>query len=73
MDREIPSMWEGEFTIRIYHPVIESYSADELLPALVYAHGGGWVFGNLNTHDGLCRCALARLVSALCVCVCVCV
>jgi acetyl esterase len=26
---------------------------------LVYFHGGGWVFGSINTHDGVCR-ALAR-------------
>ena len=24
------------------------------LPGLVYAHGGGWVFGNLDSHDVLC-------------------
>jgi acetyl esterase len=24
-------------------------------PALLYAHGGGWVMGDLDTHDGLCR------------------
>src|SRR5690242_9282559 len=27
----------------------------ETLPALVYFHGGGWVIGNLDTHDSLCR------------------
>jgi len=26
---------------------------------LVYLHGGGWVFGSLDSHDGLC-CALAH-------------
>ncbi len=25
------------------------------LPALVFYHGGGWVLGNLDTIDGLCR------------------
>lgn len=24
-------------------------------PAVLYAHGGGWVLGGLDTHDGLCR------------------
>jgi acetyl esterase len=24
-------------------------------PLLVYYHGGGWVVGDLDTHDGLCR------------------
>ena len=24
-------------------------------PALVFYHGGGWVIGDLDTHDGLCR------------------
>ena len=27
----------------------------EILPALVYFHGGGWVIGDLDTHDSLCR------------------
>ena len=25
------------------------------LPVLVYYHGGGWVIGDLETHDTLCR------------------
>jgi acetyl esterase len=28
---------------------------DDRVPVLVYAHGGGWVMGGLDTHDGLCR------------------
>jgi acetyl esterase/lipase len=38
--------------IRIYTPVGAS---TEHLPGLVYFHGGGWVFGSLDTHDALCR------------------
>ncbi len=24
-------------------------------PVILYAHGGGWVMGDLDTHDGFCR------------------
>jgi len=42
----------GDLAVRIYRPA--SAPADAKLPCLVYAHGGGWVFGNLDSHDVLC-------------------
>ncbi|MCW3839850.1 alpha/beta hydrolase [Micromonospora yasonensis] len=27
----------------------------DAMPVVLYAHGGGWVMGNVETHDGLCR------------------
>jgi len=36
--------------VRAYRPV-----PGEVLPALVYFHGGGWTIGDLDTHDVLCR------------------
>ena len=51
VDRTIPGP-AGELPVRIYRPT--SAPADSKLPALVYAHGGGWVFGNLESHDVLC-------------------
>jgi acetyl esterase len=41
--------------VRIYRPA----GADERSMALVYVHGGGWVAGSIDTHDGPAR-ALAR-------------
>jgi acetyl esterase len=38
--------------VRIYHP---SGSAGRPLPAHVYAHGGGFVVGDLDMVDSLCR------------------
>src|SRR5438128_913683 len=35
---------------RIYRPV-----AREVLPVLLYFHGGGWVVGSLDSHDGVAR------------------
>ena len=40
----------GEITVRLYSP-----GGPGPHPALVYYHGGGWVIGDLYTHDGLCR------------------
>ena len=41
--------------VRIYRPV----ETDEPSMALVYFHGGGWVSGSIETHDGPAR-ALAK-------------
>jgi acetyl esterase len=35
-------------------------SAEPMTPVLLYAHGGGWVLGDLSTHDGLCRLLAAE-------------
>jgi len=42
----------GALAYRSYAPI---EAAGEPLPALVYFHGGGFVIGDLDTHDGLCR------------------
>jgi acetyl esterase len=39
--------------VRVIHPC--EPAADTALPALVFFHGGGWVIGDLDTHDTLCR------------------
>jgi acetyl esterase len=36
--------------VRIYNP-----KPNQILPALLYLHGGGWVIGDLETHDHVCR------------------
>lgn len=46
----------GAVPVRIYR------TADGPQPVLVYAHGGGWVLGDLDTHDAICR-NLADLAS----------
>ena len=43
----------GDIALRLYRPA--GSSSDSLLPVLVYYHGGGWVIGDLDTHDTLCR------------------
>lgn len=43
----------GDIPLRLYRP--KGVAKDQILPALVYFHGGGWVIGDLETHDRLCR------------------
>lgn len=43
----------GPVALRAYRPA--GTQPGEALPALVYFHGGGWVIGDLDTHDVLCR------------------
>lgn len=40
----------GEIPMRLYRP-----SVNPDLPVIMFFHGGGFVFGDLDTHDALCR------------------
>lgn len=42
----------GPLALRIYAPVRAAASP---VPLLLYVHGGGWVIGDLETHDAVCR------------------
>jgi acetyl esterase len=44
----------GAIPARIYTPKTLR-KKDGLAPCLVFFHGGGWVIGNLETHDVVCR------------------
>ncbi len=39
----------GAIPVRLYAPTGEDH------PLLVFFHGGGWVLGDLDTHDAVCR------------------
>ena len=47
---EIRDVQAGAIPCRLYRP-----SAKTDLGLLVFFHGGGWVIGDLNSHDGVCR------------------
>jgi acetyl esterase len=44
----------GPIPARIYTP-IKLRKAGGLAPVLVFYHGGGWVIGDLDSHDVVCR------------------
>lgn len=43
----------GPLAIRVYRPDVGQQSGP--LGAVLYLHGGGWTFGNLESHDEICR------------------
>jgi acetyl esterase len=47
----------GPIALRLYRG--KGGDATQALPALVFFHGGGWVIGDLESHDQVCR-ALAN-------------
>src|SRR5438094_648338 len=49
----------GGVPVRVYRP-----AADSTTGTIVYLHGGGFVIGDLETHDGVCR-RLCRDVNAV--------
>ena len=51
---------DGPTPLRLYRPV-----AGKTLPVLVFFHGGGWVVGNIETHDTVCRHLAVRAECAV--------
>ncbi|KEI43662.1 MAG: alpha/beta hydrolase [Saccharopolyspora rectivirgula] len=49
-ERRIPTD-AGDLSARLYRPK----ELTETSPLLVFFHGGGWVIGDLDTHDDACR------------------
>jgi acetyl esterase len=50
----------GPVPVRIYRPTSAAPP-----PLMLYAHGGGWVTGSLDSHDKLCRILANRLGSVI--------
>lgn len=50
-DRLIPGPPGVQIPVRIYWP----RASGEPMPVVVYFHGGGWVLGDLESHDGVAR------------------
>ena len=44
---------DGPVALRAYRPA--GARKEEVLPALMFFHGGGWTIGDLDTHDVVCR------------------
>lgn len=61
-DLTIPGPDGGTLRVRRYRP--EGFGGSELLPVVLFYHGGGFVVGSVGTHDGLARhlCSGARVL-----------
>jgi acetyl esterase len=57
VDQTIPGPG-GALRVRIYTPVLATEGAPQA--CLVWYHGGGWVIGDLDTTDGVCRALCGR-------------
>ena len=47
----------GAIPVRVYRPIAAAAGSSG---ALIWFHGGGWVLGDLDSHDPLCRSLAAR-------------
>ncbi|MXX47034.1 MAG: alpha/beta hydrolase [Chloroflexi bacterium] len=57
-DRTVPGP-AGDIPVRVYA------SEGDNLPVVMYFHGGGWVLGDIESHDGTCKQLLAELGDAV--------
>jgi acetyl esterase len=61
-DIELPVPGHPAVRVRVHRPTVGSqvHHPDAAQPALVYLHGGGWVYFSVDTHDRLMREYAAR-------------
>jgi acetyl esterase len=52
---EVRDLYADGVPVRLYRP-----ANNTRLPLLVFLHGGGWMLGDLDTHDAMCRILAAR-------------
>lgn len=57
-DLTVPGLG-GPIAVRLYRP-----SSEPDLPVILFVHGGGFLLGNLETHDAMCR-SLANRAAAV--------
>ena len=64
----VASAEDGEIAngipVRVYRPEAGGPDTSDTVPTVVYLHGGGFVIGDIDTHDGICR-LLCRDVNAV--------
>src|SRR5215475_10058165 len=58
-DEQVPTADGDQFAVRVLVP------AGDISALVVYFHGGGWVIGNLDTHDSVVRVLANRLQAAV--------
>ena len=49
---ELMAVDDGHIVLRVFSPLGKP---ERVLPGMAFFHGGGWVAGSLETHDGFCR------------------
>ena len=47
---KVVDLTTSRIAVRLYHP-----KPEQKLPVIVYAHGGGWALGSIDTADEACR------------------
>jgi acetyl esterase len=62
-DRQVPGP-AGPLSLRLYRPRGARAAAGSGTPLVTFFHGGGWVIGDIDTHDGSCR-ILSRRTGAI--------
>jgi acetyl esterase/lipase len=74
-DHRVP-VQGGEIVVRVFTPRLTAQSVGTMagspgnrstgspLPVMVYFHGGGWVVGDVDTHEAICR-TLANAASCV--------
>jgi acetyl esterase/lipase len=62
---DVPTRDNNTIPVRVYSPIGQNSTQEKLLPVYIYYHGGGLIYGSLDSEDATCSRIIVNFPEAI--------